>query len=151
MSASFKDFGNKLATSLAPPSTGVPSTPRRRHDSIVAAQQLKRAWLTTRELVALIEFLPKVPTAFDVYSALTEPDVRKGGFAFNSKILVLMPLSILSRSYSYVSVVIHLIISFIAHSCCHLVDLHYIPLLLVTSYISFSTPYFLASVDSPST
>jgi len=77
MSVSFKDFGNKLATSLAPPSTGVPPTPCCRHDSIVAAQQLEKAWLTTCELVALIEFLRKDPITFDVYSALTEPDVRK--------------------------------------------------------------------------
>jgi hypothetical protein len=77
MSTSFKNFGRKLASSLVPPSTGVPPTPRCRHDSIVAAQQLEKAWLTTRELVALIEFLHKDLTTFDVYSALTESDVQK--------------------------------------------------------------------------
>ena len=77
MSASFKEFGNKLAASLAPPSSSVAPTPRRRNDSIVAAQQLEKSWLTTRELVTFIEFLRKDVNAFDTYSALTEPDVRK--------------------------------------------------------------------------
>jgi hypothetical protein len=80
MSASFREFGSRLATSLAPPSTGV-ATPRRRTNSVLAAQQLEKAWLTTHELVTFMEFLRKDVNAFDFYLALTEPnsepDIRK--------------------------------------------------------------------------
>lgn len=51
-------------------------TPRRRTNSIAFAQQTEKSWLTTRELVSFIDILRRDPTAFDVYLALTEPDVR---------------------------------------------------------------------------
>ena len=52
-------------------------TPRRRTASIAFAQQTEKDWLTTRELVKFIDILRRDPTAFDVYLAITEPDVRK--------------------------------------------------------------------------
>jgi len=52
-------------------------TPCRQTNSIAFAQQTEKGWLTTRELVSFIDILRHDLTAFDVYLALTEPDVRK--------------------------------------------------------------------------
>jgi len=120
MSVSFKEFGNKLAASLAPPSSSVAPTPRRRNDSIVAAQQLKKLfgsplanWLPLLSFSVRMS-MPLTPTVL-LPSLMSE----RTGFTFNSRTLVLVPLSILSRSFPFVSisVVTHLIIPFIAHIC----------------------------------
>jgi len=77
MSASLSDFGSKILTALAPPSTGMKPTPCCQTASIAFAQQTEKDWLTTRKLVKFIDILHHDPTAFDVYLAITKPDVCK--------------------------------------------------------------------------
>ncbi|KAF8155440.1 hypothetical protein B0H34DRAFT_859846 [Crassisporium funariophilum] len=62
---------------LAPQAPAVVPSPVCQTNTVTAAQRLKANWLSLTELVALINFLRNDRTAAEIYSALTEPNVRK--------------------------------------------------------------------------
>lgn len=78
MSVSLTDFGSKLSMALAPPApSGLQPTPLRRNAAITYAQKNEKHWLTSRDMVAFIDYLRRDATAADVYMVLDEEDIRK--------------------------------------------------------------------------
>jgi hypothetical protein len=77
MSETLAGFNTAFAAALAPPVPAIAPSPIRRTNAIVTLQNLEANWLNVTEQVAFIDFLRNDRTAADIYSALTEPDVRK--------------------------------------------------------------------------
>ncbi|KAF8157938.1 hypothetical protein B0H34DRAFT_797371 [Crassisporium funariophilum] len=77
MSHTLAGFNTAFTAALAPQAPAVVPSPVRRTNTVTAAQRLEANWLSLTKLVALIDFLANDRMAAEIYSALTEPNVRK--------------------------------------------------------------------------
>ncbi|KAF8808363.1 hypothetical protein BYT27DRAFT_7096973, partial [Phlegmacium glaucopus] len=77
MSASLVGFGNAISAALAPPAPVMQPSPVHHTNAVSTVICLEADWLTLGQQVAFIDFLRNDRTTADIYTALTETDVRK--------------------------------------------------------------------------
>jgi hypothetical protein len=69
-------FSNSITTALAPPPSALATTPARRSKAVTTALAQEK-WLSSSQMVSLIDYLRADPTAFDIYVILEDADLRQ--------------------------------------------------------------------------